>query len=220
MKMVLLVRWLLPIFTVSVISGMTLGAERNLPSASTSKIVTPLKLAKFETLSGQFSQSKYVKDLDVTLNTQGNFRIRRLLAGGSVVHWNVQKPKASSICIDEKGVVLGNQQLNFSDISSGDVGPLGGLLKLMTLDPDQIHSEFKVEKEVQKKVQKKEVFFVLTQLHPNLAFFEYAKIQLDRRGLLKKLVLHEKSQDEMTISFSGLKTTASGNSDKENRCER
>jgi hypothetical protein len=176
-----------------------------------------LKLAEFTKLSGQFKQSKNLKELDVEIKTEGNFQVLRPTPDTSVFHWNIEKPKPSNICIDGVGIVvdsgtpLKRKNLKFSEVGREAGDQIASLLKIITMNQSRIAEEF--------NIQKQGGLFLLTPKNPGQAFFESSTLEIDKSGLVKKVLILEKSKDEIRIEFLGMKTQNSAIA-KDEKCAR
>src|SRR5258708_1590767 len=102
---------------------------------------SPFKLSQFASLKGRFHQPKFFHDLNVQIKTQGKFRIAKKRPDSSVIHWDIETPAVSRICIDETGLVIDGgsgskdrKKLNFSEIGQETSAQISGLLKLMTME--------------------------------------------------------------------------------------
>ncbi|HRO66387.1 MAG TPA: outer membrane lipoprotein carrier protein LolA [Pseudobdellovibrionaceae bacterium] len=160
------------------------------------------KPAVFEDLQGEFRQSKALKALDVEIKTEGRFRVIRLGSGKHVVHWRIEKPKPSTVCLDPEGIVLesatgGKKSLRMAEIGREVGEQMGSLFGLLGLEPDQVQKDF--------QVRKKGAGFLLTPKDSEKFFFETVELELDSVGLVKRMILTEKNKDEMRLSFVKLK---------------
>ena len=192
--------WLFPVIALGVGMATARAASRQEPAAFKGQ------LANFRQLTGEFKQTKYLKELDVRIETKGDFQIARNPAG-PVVHWNVQAPAATAICIDQTGIVVQSggddrdpgkkKDLKFAEVGPSLGGQVGSLMKILAMDETQIAQDFRVEKRNDR--------FVLSP--KNAAdIFDTVSLRLNSRRLVDEVILHEKSGDEMRIIFSKLET--------------
>ena len=168
------------------------------------------ELADFEVLSGRFEQTKTIAEVELTLQTSGSFEVHKKT---SIVHWNIEKPKNSTICIDKEGVAIRGggttKSFKFSEVGN-DVGrQVAQLTQLMSMDRPALEKEFNIKKEGS-----------LYKLTPKekAAMFSSAEISVGARGLVERVVLKEKSGDSLDIRFS--KMVTSKESGKESSCAR
>lgn len=168
-----------------------------------------MKLANFRELKGRFKQTKIIKELGVEINTEGRFHILKPSPGVSVFHWDIEKPRASRICIDGTGIVIdsegGNPQgksakrkdLRFSEVGKEAGDQIANLLKVIIMDEGRIPEDFTVEK--------KDRHFVLSPKKKEGAFFESVTVEIAKSGLVQNVDIREKSQDEIHLHFMDLK---------------
>lgn len=165
-----------------------------------------LYLANFGELIGVFTQTKLIHELNVEIKTEGTFKILKPNLVSSVFYWNIEKPKVSKICIDQVGLVIETfvaespkkKYLKFSEVGQ-DVGDqILSLLKLMMMDQEKILQNYNV------KFEKK--FWLLIPKAEKGAFFKSAQLKINSLGLLDKIIIKEKSKDEIHLQFSNLKT--------------
>lgn len=167
------------------------------------------QISRFERLSGNFQQVKFLRELDVKIQTSGQFQINRSDSENSVVHWNLERPKKSQICIDREGLVIDSmngsvsskRRLNFSEVGQEAGDQIVSLTKLITMDFRVAEKDFRIEK--------KGKTFILKPNESKGAFFESAKLELTPEGYLKNIEIKEKSQDEIQIQFSDFKVSQS-----------
>jgi hypothetical protein len=176
-----------------------------------------MKLADFAKLTGQFKQSKILKELDVEIKTEGRFQVLRPTAESSVFHWDIVKPKPSNICIDSVGIVVASgtppkrKNLKFSEVGKEAGDQIASLLKIITMNQDRIAEEF--------VIQKQGAQYLLTPKNLPQAFFETATLDINKEGLVKNVLIKEKSKDEIRIEFLDMKTQAAAIA-KDEKCVR
>lgn len=170
-------------------------------NASHNDILKKMNLKKFKTLEGRFAQTKFLKDLEVEIKTDGNFEVER---SNSIFHWNVENPKPSQVCLDKTGIVLDSagsrKKISFSEIGEDSGRQISSLLKLMSSDPEQLVQEFSVV-----AAPNQTDTFNLKPKKPENVFFESAQLHISKTGFVDKINLFEKSKDELRIQFSNLK---------------
>lgn len=157
----------------------------------------------FEDLQGEFRQSKSLKALDVEIKTEGRFQVIRPGPGKHMVHWMIEKPKPSQVCLDTEGLVLESasglkKSLRMAEIGREVGEQMGSLFGLLGLDPTQVQKDF--------DIRKKGAGFELTPKDAKRFFFETVELELDSAGLVRRMVLNEKNQDRMRVDFLKLKT--------------
>jgi outer membrane lipoprotein-sorting protein len=175
-------------------------------AAHNGTLVQDAHLARFTRLEGQFKQTKNLKELDLEIKTEGDFKVLRPTETASVFYWNILKPKPSHICIDEVGILIdsadGNPEkkknLKFSEVGKETGDQIVSLLKIITMDPNKIDEEFAVQKGANN--------YVLTPKKKEAAFFESATLSVNAKGLVQQVTILEKSQDQIRIEFLNLKT--------------
>ena len=155
------------------------------------------QLARFESLAGNFDQVKRIKELDLEIKTAGDFRVLRPKIGAPVFFWNIKTPKPSKICIDDIGLVMNEKSMSFSEVGAEAGSQISDMLKIVSMDSKGIEESFKVEKVKDK--------MLLTPKAAEKSFFKSAELTLNSEGLVRRLVLTEKSADQMDIQFSNLK---------------
>ncbi|UYL09604.1 outer membrane lipoprotein carrier protein LolA [Bdellovibrio sp. SKB1291214] len=176
-----------------------------------------MKLAEFKKLTGQFKQSKILKELDVEIKTEGRFQVLRPTPEKSVFHWNITKPKPSNICIDGVGIVVDSgmppqrKNLKFSEVGKEAGDQIASLLKIITMNQNRITEEF--------VVQKQGAQYLLTPKNLEKAFFETATLDINKDGLVKNVLIKEKSKDEIRIEFLDMKTQVAAVL-KDEKCDR
>jgi hypothetical protein len=196
------------------------GAMLNFSNAASHKSATlaDLKLANFEQLEGRFQQTKLLKELDLEIKTEGDFQVLRQPQNASVFRWNIQKPKVSKICIDSVGILIDSadgdpakkKNLKFSEVGKEAGDQIASLLKIITMDQGKIGEEFEITPQGKT--------YLLTPKDPAKAFFQSANLEINGKGLAEKVTIREKSQDEIRIRFTDLKT--SNTPAKEQKCPR
>lgn len=173
------------------------------PGFAKSQAENPLGVKVFEHVQGHFKQQKSIHELGVEIKTEGTFQISHLQDNqGYIFHWNVEVPKPSQVCMDSKGLVVNSggkkKKIGFEEMGADSSKQMTSLLKLMSLDPQKIATDFKIDKQQDK--------FLLTPKSPNTVFFEQALVRVNAVGLVDWISLKEKSKDELNIQFSNLKT--------------
>lgn len=172
-------------------------------NASHKELIKKLNLKNFENLQGLFIQNKVLKEIGVELKTSGNFQLSRQTSTSPVLfHWNVEKPKASKVCLNSEAVFLttgtGQKKISFSEIGADSGQQISSLMRLMSLDPEVLLKEFEVETAGKN--------LLLKPLKKESVFFESAQLHVNSNGLVDKIKLIEKSHDELQLQFSDLKT--------------
>jgi len=178
-----------------------------------------MKLANFEQLNGKFKQTKILKELNVEIKTEGRFQVLKQGKDASIFRWDIVKPKPSKICIDSLGIVMDSadgdpakrKNLKFSEVGKEAGDQIASLLKIITMDQNKIGDEFTIEKQ--------DKLFVLSPKNKDGAFFETATLDINKAGLAQNVMIKEKSQDEIQIHFSDLKTKTTPAA-KEETCAR
>ncbi len=167
---------------------------------------TPEYFKKFESpslLQGKFEQVKKIKDLDVSISSQGDFKITRLSARQATVYWNVMKPEPMKVCITEDQLTFKDMTSNkttvlkLSEMSSKDTSGLGKLIQLLNLGPDQVSKDFHVEKQAQG--------LKLVPIDHKQFPFQSAEFAFDTKKNLKNVLITEASGDSLEIHFSKTK---------------
>ncbi|MBL7672456.1 MAG: outer membrane lipoprotein carrier protein LolA [Bdellovibrionaceae bacterium] len=191
--------------------GTDSGIKNPLKSAAAhkSRSANSIQISSFGRLSGRFHQNKVLKELDVKIQTSGQFHINRPDSENTIVHWNLEKPKKSQICIDKEGLVIdamtgaasGKKRMNFSEVGREAGDQIVSLTKLMTMDFRDAEKDFLIEK--------KGKVFILKPINEKASFFESAELELNPEGFIKNIEIKEKSQDEINIQFSGFKVSQS-----------
>lgn len=161
-----------------------------------------LKLKKFSELKGYFVQKKWIQDLELEIQTEGQFQIFRNGTEPTTFHWDVEKPKPSKACIDKVGLHLESgvgdkkqkKSIQFSEIGKESGEQIENLLHLMTLDESKVSEEFEIRKE------NKQYLFIPKINSKSL--FEKAYLDINSEGLVQKVTIYEKSKDQLKISFS------------------
>lgn len=164
-----------------------------------------LHLADFGELQGSFKQIKWMRDLEVEIKIEGNFKVLKPNKESSIFYWNIEKPKPSQICIDKIGILIETpsvetkkKDLKFSEVGKEVGDQITGLLKLIMMDQEKIVDEFEVKKNSD--------HFLLTPKKTREAVFEFVQLKINAEGFVSHVMIKEKSQDEIRIQFSGLKT--------------
>jgi hypothetical protein len=90
------------------------------------------------------------------------------------------------------------KNLKFSEVGKEAGDQIASLLKIITMDQAKIADEYNIE-----KLGKQ---FLLTPKDKAKAFFESSTLQMNAKGLVEKVVIKEKSQDEIHLQFVELVT--------------
>mgnify|MGYP003387093472 CR=1 FL=1 len=160
--------------------------------------------------TGQFEQSKYIKDLSVTLKTSGTYKIYKYNADDFKVIWNIQSPEKMNVCIDTERFVFENLAtkkkniLKLDELSQNDSSGLSKLIHLIKLNPKEITTHFNIQK------QTGDLLIIPKQ--ENQFSFLNAVVSLDKLKNLKQMKLKEKSGDQLEMRF--LKTVENKNLSK------
>ncbi len=169
-----------------------------------------VKFTEYEHLRGDFEQIKKIQDLAVELRSSGDFEIFQ--SGGSekrpVIHWNLRKPSVSFVCIDGEGIVIqkgvgqAKRTVEFSQVSEGLGVQLKILSRLLSFDTATLEKQFTLEHNaptvtiIPKKAED--------------AFFASAQVTVDVRGFAQKVLIKERTGDELSITFSKVTTVNEG----------
>ncbi|MFZ3231631.1 MAG: outer-membrane lipoprotein carrier protein LolA [Pseudobdellovibrio sp.] len=150
-------------------------------------------------LSGQFEQTKTIKDLQVSIKTIGKFKIKKATQQHIEVLWQIQKPEQMNVCISEDQIIFDNillkkrTTLKLSEISSQDSSGLSKLIHLIKLDPNEISTGF--------NIQIKDGKILVFPKVKNQYSFLHAELELDSNKNLKKIFLVEPSEDSLEVNF-------------------
>lgn len=202
-------------FLMSVLLGALLLHSRALAAESLYLQVDEIQhlfksISKPTLISGQFVQSKLIKDLSVTLNTSGSYKIYKYSADDFKVIWNIQSPEKMNICIDSERFVFENltakkkNTLKLDELSQNDSSGLSKLIHLIKLNPKEISTHF--------NIQKLNLDLLIIPKQENQFSFLNAVVSLDKFKNLKQLKLNEKSGDQLEMKF--LKTVENKNLSK------
>ncbi len=133
-----------------------------------------------------------------------------------VLHWNITKPEKSDICIDSEGLViesykrgkLTKNKVRFSELAGGEGMESGSqnqvlqLMEIFHLAPEEISKSFKI-------FQKQDGSLNLEPRNQAQAIFSSIDLQLNNKGLIQKVHLYEKSQDELLLEFDHVQGSVS-----------
>jgi hypothetical protein len=111
----------------------------------------------------------------------------------------------------DSGTPPKRKNLKFSEVGREAGDQIASLLKIITMNQSRIVEEF--------TIQKQGALFLLTPKKPAQAFFETATLDVDKSGLVKKVLIQEKSKDEIRIEFLEMKTQTAAIA-KDEKCAR
>lgn len=175
------------------------------------EIQTVLKSTNQPTLlRGNFEQTKFIKDLDVTITTSGTYEIFKDSNENFKIIWKIKVPEPMIICIDNTKFVIENNLtkkkniLKLEELSLKDSSGMSRLIHLIRLDPNYISNHFNIKK------HKEDLLISPIQL--DQFTFLNAIVNLDKSKNIEKITLNEKSGDRIEIKF--LKTVESKSSNK------
>jgi hypothetical protein len=171
-------------------------------------------------VSGQFHQKKNIKELEVTISSQGQFSIETSKAGDFIFHWNIIKPEPLEICMDTKQVVLKSQhnknnqdkkikedRIQYAEMGEQGQKQLIEMVRLINFNPKQIYdsADILITLPIKNTDSKK---ITLIPKNQNDFLFQKAEIEVNKKGFINHLVMTEKSQDQLIIDFSKLESKA------------
>ena len=152
-----------------------------------------------KTLTGGFSQSKYLSSFELELESKGQFHYQQ---DKSIV-WQTLEPVANELILTPDSIVnrQGGQELMRLDAqSSPTIAVLSEIFfSVMTADWQRLEQHFSLTGELNEALWS-------AQLTPTDDSFSQLinRVELSGDQLLKKVVLHEKSGDTTTIHFIDL----------------
>lgn len=193
--------------------------------AATTKQTQGLKIKSFAELQGQFTQIKTLQELDVKIKTEGKFKIKKSLDKNLLFIWSILKPSPSVVCIDSEGIQISANELNgksdqkkkqikFSEVSKETSDQVLNFFKLLSLDQESSENLFFIHQEGKS--------FLLAPKDPQTSLLRSVRIEVNRKGLIKNLLIEEKSSDKIQIQFLNLKTKDHLSKDEAHhfKCER
>lgn len=150
-------------------------------------------------VSGDFTQKKFVTDIDVVLETSGQYEISKTENDLQII-WKIKSPEAMDICITKERIISNQKKLkkknvvNLKELSSDSTSGWVGLMQVMRMDPEQIAKDFAVTREGEK--------YIFIPKGKAQISFERAEITIDAKKNLKSVTLLEPSKDRLEITFS------------------
>ena len=166
-----------------------------------------LKLKSFAEIQGQFIQTKTLSELNVTIQTEGQFKINKGTDKKVIFYWNILKPSPSKICIDSEGIQISSnrpggkrepKKIKFSETGPETTTQMLSFFKLLSLDEKSAQDFFFFRAEGKS--------FLLTPKNSTTSLFKTVHIEINHQGLIKNLQIDEKSTDKIEIHFFKLKT--------------
>lgn len=164
-------------------------------------------------LNGQFVQTKYIKDIDISLKSEGFFTLTQISRSTQNILWKIEKPEKINICIDENTLIIENLRLNkknkinLNEVQSSDDTGLSKLSELFKLNSETLLKNY--------KVYNKNNTLLLLPLNNNNSPFTKAELILDPKKNIRSLFIKEENQDTLSIQFKNIQETQIKNTNKE-----
>ncbi len=153
--------------------------------------------------SGQFRQRKNIKDLDVQIDSSGEFQIKTFGASKTSIYWNITKPDPLQICINDQGIVMNNPQsgkkskYKLNELSQSQHAGLTKILQLVHLNPKKLTNDFNVAK----SNDTSEKSFSLIPKEKKNYDFTRTEITLDQKKDVSKVRIFEAGDDTLEFEF-------------------
>ena len=164
------------------------------------------KLSLYKTYKGfraQFTQTKYIKSMNVSLKSKGNLSVLKHKGegGSTLVTWRVVDPAPLTVKIDDKNLEIASgdqeeiQKVDLSQIPSA-MKNMAMLATWLKMDADELTRDYKVTKLSESQ-------FSFEPRDESL--FTGLDMSLNPKGYVRTLVIREKSGDSLSIEFSAPK---------------
>lgn len=142
-------------------------------------------------ISGQFEQSKKIKELDITLKSSGIFKVTRDQST-ELVEWKINKPEEFRICIDSQALYLKDKNMKqplrhpMDQANTNDPTGFSKLQYIFKNDIESLSKEFAMKKNGNEIILSGKNTMALT---------------LDKQGFVQRVKITEAQGDESTILF-------------------
>ena len=155
-------------------------------------------------ISGLFTQNKWIKELKLNLKSEGSFRVIQQKNKPAFIVWNILKPDILNVCISGSELYIKTMnmnkseiiQQNLSDIEASDPTGMAKLHALIVIDPETIYKKFKVSKSKNTLILKnKDLKDGLGQI----------KLTLNNQKIIQTVEVVEVGDDKLTINFLKIK---------------
>jgi outer membrane lipoprotein-sorting protein len=155
--------------------------------------------ASISTLSVTFKQTKNLKDMGVQLKSEGRLSLHR----PNKVVWEITQPSPLEVTLEHdqiqirsgRGPAAQVQTLKMSEASLDQpTQSMAGLIAWLNLDARALSEQYKV-------FAKDSNSFRFEPKQKDLMPFDNLEMSLGKDGQLKRLTLHEVSQDTLDIEF-------------------
>lgn len=183
-------------------AALFLNAADVTKSVNSAELAEKLKQYRsIATISAPFKQKKTFKDIDMVLKSEGQFELSRT---SKTVTWQVLKPSPLKVILNGVEVKMigpeSTQTFKISEIG-GDkaMKSLTSLVAWLELDAEKLTRDYGVSQLGPDKFR-----FV-----PKTDTFGELDMQLNPKGFLTKLEIHERSGDKLEIDFGTPKISRS-----------
>jgi len=184
---------------VAEVTGFQPVAAAELKSALAQyRAMTRLKVA--------FKQKKFLKDMDLALESQGDLDIKP----PNLVVYRITKPTKMTVTLTPEEIKIENGgDTGTATVQTIKTGAIPGeaekrslqaMVTWLKLDPDALASEYAVARDDRGG-------FRFEPRKPEQSPFQNLRMQLSKNGHLKQLTMHEKSGDRIEFIFDNPKVT-------------
>ena len=109
---------------------------------------------KNHSISGQFLQTKFIKELSLKLKSEGHFNVIQQKNKPDFIFWQILKPEEINICITGATLFIQTKnanksetiEQNLSDIEANDPTGMAKLHSLMIVDSEVLFKKFNITK--------------------------------------------------------------------------
>lgn len=166
-------------------------------------------------LQGSFKLERFIKELGLSLNSNGVFELSKGSADQLFIDWQIQKPERLHVCIEKDQVyyiIPGQNKVdkkNLKAISQNDLGVMTDLFSLMDFNPQTIEQKYNL-------TQEKNILILKNKTSQSLD--EKTQITISTDGLVKTVKLYEANQDYTQIEFEKIKALKSMQKNQNQDC--
>lgn len=150
-----------------------------------------------ENLDVRFSQVKILKDINVRLLSEGRLQIKK----PNVVIWEIEKPAFSRVTLKGGEMRIQSDVGKPEEVFNAKEGGreadrnIRSMMVWLKMDAEEMFREYRVWEVLPRT-------FRFEPFQKDLVPFQNLTMELSAKGDLKKLKIHEKSGDDLEISFA------------------
>jgi outer membrane lipoprotein-sorting protein len=153
------------------------------------------------TIEANFTQVKTLKDMDVTIKSQGHFSVHR----PHDIIWQITKPSPITISISNQEIKLekpsGSEVFKLSQMPSEKLAKsLVGLMAWLEMDAEQLNKDYSVYPDQAHR-------FRFVPKNKDIAFFKDLLMELDAWGNVRHILITEVTNDTLSLDFGDTRIT-------------